>query len=558
MATTTSTASAPRRRWSGRFARSGRTSAGICRAESTDGYGLSLRHRAPPCRSRHRAADHGRLRDHRRRRRSRPARAAGLDVVVCDHHAPRADGRLPDCADRPSRLCAAIRARTCAEPRWPTSSRRRSAPLAVEDDIELVALATVADLMPLLGENRRLVREGLRSAVADVEAGPARADDASRRPIPSALDTGSLGFRLAPRINAAGRLRRADAGLELLLTADEHRAAEIAAELDHGQRRAAGGRTADRVGGRGTGRRAGRRGARAVLVRARGRGLASRGRRDRRLPDRRAPSPPGGRRRPGRGGRARARLGASRASTCSARCTRAPSTSTATAATAPPPACRSARDRLDGFRARDRTPRRGGPAPRDAGSTSSGSTRSHRGASSASSWPRSSSCSSRAGWATRARGCSYPGRGCATCGRWGKGATCASSVGSGGNSARAVAFGCDGRLGVGADEPARRHVPARAQLLERRGRAAPRARATRDHARRHAIEVLGEPEDYLTAALAEPAPVPDALAHRRRAGRARPPRSQPACGACATPLLAGGEVLAVCADAPRRRSGLQR
>ena len=49
---------------------------------------------------------------------------------------------------------------------------------------------------------------------------------------PSALDTGTLGFRLAPRINAAGRLRRADAGLELLLTDDEQRAGEIAAELD--------------------------------------------------------------------------------------------------------------------------------------------------------------------------------------------------------------------------------------------------------------------------------------------------------------------------------------
>ena len=49
---------------------------------------------------------------------------------------------------------------------------------------------------------------------------------------PSALDTRALGFRLAPRINAAGRLRRADAGLELLLTDDERRAGEIAAELD--------------------------------------------------------------------------------------------------------------------------------------------------------------------------------------------------------------------------------------------------------------------------------------------------------------------------------------
>ena len=49
---------------------------------------------------------------------------------------------------------------------------------------------------------------------------------------PSALDASCLGFRLAPRINAAGRMRRADAGLELLLTEDPERAAEIARELD--------------------------------------------------------------------------------------------------------------------------------------------------------------------------------------------------------------------------------------------------------------------------------------------------------------------------------------
>src|SRR6202042_1820918 len=59
-----------------------------------------------------------------------------------------------------------------------------------------------------------------------------RALMAVSRADPSALDTGTLGFRLAPRINAAGRLRRAAAGLELLLTEDPDRARSIAAELD--------------------------------------------------------------------------------------------------------------------------------------------------------------------------------------------------------------------------------------------------------------------------------------------------------------------------------------
>ncbi len=59
-----------------------------------------------------------------------------------------------------------------------------------------------------------------------------RALMAVSRTDPSGLDAAALGFRLAPRINAAGRLRRADAGLELLLTEDPVRAREIAAELD--------------------------------------------------------------------------------------------------------------------------------------------------------------------------------------------------------------------------------------------------------------------------------------------------------------------------------------
>jgi single-stranded-DNA-specific exonuclease len=158
------------------------------------------------------------------------ARAAGMDVVVSDHHAPRADGALPDCPiihPALSRypcptLCGAGVAYKLA-----SALGARSA----EDDLDLVALATVADLVPLAGENRRLVREGLAALSATAKPG-LRALMAVSRADPSALDTGTLGFRLAPRINAAGRLRRADAGLELLLTEDPVRAKAIAAELD--------------------------------------------------------------------------------------------------------------------------------------------------------------------------------------------------------------------------------------------------------------------------------------------------------------------------------------
>jgi single-stranded-DNA-specific exonuclease len=94
-----------------------------------------------------------------------------------------------------------------------------------------VALATVADLMPLQGENRRIVREGLAAMANTANLGLRALMDIAGCD-PSGLDTQALGFRLAPRINAAGRLRRADSGLELLLSQDGQRAREIAEELD--------------------------------------------------------------------------------------------------------------------------------------------------------------------------------------------------------------------------------------------------------------------------------------------------------------------------------------
>jgi single-stranded-DNA-specific exonuclease len=177
------------------------------------------------------------------------ARERGLDVVVTDHHRPRADGALPDapivhpalggypCPD----LCAAgvayklAQALALAAGEQPALADRAGAGAsgcaAVEDDLDLVALATIADLVPLTGENRRLVRAGLRALASTGKPG-LRALMRVARVDPSGLDARSVGFRLAPRINAAGRLHRADAGVELLLTEDETRAQAIADELD--------------------------------------------------------------------------------------------------------------------------------------------------------------------------------------------------------------------------------------------------------------------------------------------------------------------------------------
>jgi single-stranded-DNA-specific exonuclease len=158
------------------------------------------------------------------------ARAAGMDVVVSDHHAPRADGTLPDCPIVHPAVCHYPCPTLCGAAVAYKLASALGARTA-EDDLDLVALATVADLVPLADENRRLVREGL-AALASTGKPGLRALMAVSRADPSALDTGTLGFRLAPRINAAGRLRRADAGLELVLTEDPARARAVAAELD--------------------------------------------------------------------------------------------------------------------------------------------------------------------------------------------------------------------------------------------------------------------------------------------------------------------------------------
>ena len=158
------------------------------------------------------------------------ASAAGIDVLLTDHHAPRQDGELPACPILHPSVSGYPFTELCGTGVAYKLAQALGAPTAAED-LELVALATVADLVPLEGENRRLVREGL-SALANTAKPGLRALMRVSRADPSGLDAHVLGFRLAPRINAAGRLRRADAGLELLITEDEQRAAVIASELD--------------------------------------------------------------------------------------------------------------------------------------------------------------------------------------------------------------------------------------------------------------------------------------------------------------------------------------
>jgi single-stranded-DNA-specific exonuclease len=183
------------------------------------------------------------------------ARALGMDVIVTDHHAPRADGRLPDApivhptlCDYPCReLCATAVAYKLAQalveahahaggavqPAGEDRSSRARRVLA--EDRDLVALATIADVVALVGENRVLVRNGLRALASTTKPG-LRALMAVAGVDPSKANERSVAFALAPRLNAAGRLYRADAGLELILTKDSARAGQIAQELDSANR----------------------------------------------------------------------------------------------------------------------------------------------------------------------------------------------------------------------------------------------------------------------------------------------------------------------------------
>jgi single-stranded-DNA-specific exonuclease len=162
------------------------------------------------------------------------AREVGLELIVTDHHQPKSE--LPDCLVLHPGLGGYPFAELCGTAvAWKLTAALRDAagqpPEAAAADLDLVALATVADVVPLLGENRALVRRGVEVARRAARPG-LRALLAAAGCEPARLDASDFAFRLGPRINAAGRLYRADAGVELFLTADAARAREIADELD--------------------------------------------------------------------------------------------------------------------------------------------------------------------------------------------------------------------------------------------------------------------------------------------------------------------------------------
>jgi single-stranded-DNA-specific exonuclease len=162
----------------------------------------------------------------------------GIEVIILDHHEPD-PARTPVCAalvnpklgDSFHYLCSAGVVFKLAHA---MGKRRRAENFDLKAQLDLVALATVADIVPLVAENRLFVRKGLEQLERGARPGlRALIEVAGVRP---PLDSMDLGFRLGPRLNASGRLDSADASLDLLLCTDPTRAASLAAALDRQNR----------------------------------------------------------------------------------------------------------------------------------------------------------------------------------------------------------------------------------------------------------------------------------------------------------------------------------
>jgi single-stranded-DNA-specific exonuclease len=169
------------------------------------------------------------------------ANELGIDVIVTDHHLP--ESHLPpalavlnpnrsDCSYPEKNLCGAGVAFKLVQGlfgglRWPADKVRR----VTESFLKIVAIATVADVVPLTGENRVMVKHGLRG-LRDVRNPGLRAllDVAGfvGGSVPTARQ---VAFQIAPRLNAAGRMDTAQAVIELFLTSGMERARALARQL---------------------------------------------------------------------------------------------------------------------------------------------------------------------------------------------------------------------------------------------------------------------------------------------------------------------------------------
>ncbi|MYC27366.1 MAG: single-stranded-DNA-specific exonuclease RecJ [Nitrospira sp. SB0662_bin_26] len=169
------------------------------------------------------------------------ARSLGMDVIVTDHHQLQARTPEPLAFINPYRpdsvypfqgLCSGGLAYKVAEA---YAQKYQPAGVSVETYRDLVALSSIADLVPLTDENRTLVRDGLTQVAQGTRCGiRALTRDLG---LNGTCSAGTIGFRVAPRLNAAGRLAHAELGVRLLTTESEPAALQLAQELENLNRR---------------------------------------------------------------------------------------------------------------------------------------------------------------------------------------------------------------------------------------------------------------------------------------------------------------------------------
>jgi single-stranded-DNA-specific exonuclease len=180
------------------------------------------------------------------------ARTLGLDLIVTDHHLPDDQRELPDClavinpaqpnCPYPNKyLCGAAVAYKLAQALLeaaapltpdPAAFRTRTRTILIPSFLKLVAVATIADSVPLAGENRAIAALGLAALANPVQPGLRALMHLAKIPLDRAPTATQVGFRLAPRINAAGRMDIASDVVELFLTRNPARAQELAVKLD--------------------------------------------------------------------------------------------------------------------------------------------------------------------------------------------------------------------------------------------------------------------------------------------------------------------------------------
>lgn len=172
----------------------------------------------------------------------RQANALGIDVIVTDHHLPEAElppafavlnPNRPDCLYPNKNLCGAGVTFKLVQALLQKSGLAEARQTALLDSfLKPVAIATVADIVPLLGENRVIVQRGLSGLRQVRNAGLRALLKVAGLEEGASPTAHQVAFRLAPRINAAGRMATARDVIELFLTEDAGRAQELAEQLD--------------------------------------------------------------------------------------------------------------------------------------------------------------------------------------------------------------------------------------------------------------------------------------------------------------------------------------